>query len=70
MLLFVCLFVTSKGALDLLRGAQASTSMYPNMSGADETAAIDAWNTEHPYLFVMENDEGELFYQSSRPGTD
>lgn len=63
MLLFVCLYVTAKGSFDLLHGAQASATMYPNMSGADETAAIDAWNTDHPYLFVMENDDGQLFYR-------
>ncbi len=63
MLLFVCLFVTFHGAFDLLHVSPDSAAMYPDMSGADESAAIDQWNTQHPYLFVMANDTGERFYR-------
>ena len=63
MLLFVCLFVIGHGAYDLLHGAPESSQTGGAQSGIDSQAAIDLWNTEHPYLFEMQNDTGEKFYR-------
>ena len=64
MLLFVCLFVTLHGAFDLLHGVNgAGPALYPDMPGEEESAALEQWNTEHPYLFVMGSDTGERVYR-------
>jgi O-antigen ligase len=60
MLLFVCLFVTAQGALDLLRGVPEGG---PTLSTAEGGLDLDQWNLEHPYLFVMRNNAGETFYR-------
>ena len=62
-LLFVCLFVIEHGSYDLLHGAPASSQRAPGLSSAEANAAVDLWNTEHPYLFEMENDSGAKFYR-------
>ena len=63
MLFSVCLFVILHGAFDLLHVSQEGPAMYPDMTGAEESSAVDQWNIEHPYLLVMENDIGERFYR-------
>jgi hypothetical protein len=60
MLLFVCLFVIARGSIDLHRGVQESALVQP---GTTEVFNVDQWNADHPYLFVMENDQGELLYR-------
>jgi len=60
MLLFVCLFVIVHGSIDLLHGVPQSGAP---QQGAEESGDQTLWNTEHPYLFAMKNDSGELIYR-------
>lgn len=60
MLLFVCLFVTARGSIDLRHGLPEGAGVQPETA---EGVNDDAWNTEHPYLFAMRNDQGQLFYR-------
>jgi hypothetical protein len=60
MLLFVCLFVIAHGSLDLLRGLPESGL---GQSVATGSVDLKLWDTEHPYLYVREESEGELFYR-------
>ena len=59
LLLFVCLFVIARGYLDL-RHVVPLSAPQPE---ATEDAVLDEWNSEHPYLFAMNNDAGETFYR-------
>ena len=59
LLLFVCLFVIAHGYLDLRHVVPLSAPQ----SEATEDAVLDQWNSEHPYLFAMNNDAGETFYR-------
>lgn len=60
MLLFVCLFVIAHGCIDLRRVAPESRAIQAENS---ESIDEDVWNIEHPYLFAMKNDQGQLFYR-------
>lgn len=65
MLLFVCIFVIAHGYIDLRYGVPQSAAM---ASGTDESADLDSWNIEHPYLLAMSSDAGERFYRLRGPG--
>jgi hypothetical protein len=60
MLLFVCLFVITQGCVTLLHGV-------PEVSVHDmnshEAGPVPQENATIPYLLVMRNDAGELFYR-------
>jgi hypothetical protein len=60
MLLSICVFVIARGCIDLRHivpeGADAQ-------AGASESADVDQWNMEHPYLLAMSNDQGKLLYR-------
>ena len=60
MLLSICVFVIARGCIDLRHivpeGADAQ-------AGASESADVDQWNMEHPYLLAMRNDQDKLFYR-------
>jgi hypothetical protein len=60
MLLLVCLFVIAHGYIDLHQGIQQSA---PPQTGETETAGMDLWNIEHPYLLAMRSDAGEWIYR-------
>ena len=60
MLLFVCVFVIARGSADLLRGVPQGAAVRPGGSEIDDE---DVWNIDHPYLFVMKNDQGQMFYR-------
>jgi hypothetical protein len=53
MLLFVCLFVIARGYDDLRHGIP------------DRSVQItrEVWDEEHPYLFLMSNDQGDRIYR-------
>jgi hypothetical protein len=59
-LLFVCVFVIAQGYIDLTYGVPRSGYYQP---GTGQSADSKLWSIEHPYLFVMTNDAGELFYR-------
>jgi hypothetical protein len=63
MLLSVCLFVIARGSLDLYHGVPQSGQRAPDRTETEEDAAVDLWNTEHPYLLEMESDAGEKFFR-------
>ena len=58
MMLFVCLFVIAQGSIELQRGLPASTAL---QAGDIDAQAEEVDNS--PYLFVMMNDTGDLFYR-------
>jgi len=60
LLLFVCLFVTAQGYIDLIRGVSGSISILP---GVGPSFNPNLWNSEHPYLLAMGNDASEIFYR-------
>jgi O-antigen ligase len=60
MLLFVCLFVTAHGVFDLLHNAHEGD---PSFSGETGNLDVGLWNSEHPYVYAMASDSGELFYR-------
>jgi len=62
MLLFVCLFVIARGSFDLLHVNQESSQKSPDQTEAENDAAVDQWNKEHPYV-LMESDAKEKFYR-------
>ena len=61
MLLFVCLFVTVHGVIDLHYGVPDG-ALFASATDAPDVD-VAQWNTEHPYLFRMISDSGELFYR-------
>ena len=63
MLLAICLFVIARGSFDLIRGVPEGGQRASDRSEAEENQAVDQWNTDHPYLYEMENDAGEKFYR-------
>jgi hypothetical protein len=60
MLLFVCLFVSAHGALDLRQGVSRNVSLHPE---ATVSADQNLWEMQHPYLLTMRDDAGETFYR-------
>ena len=60
MLLFVCLFVIAHASIDLRRIVPEGAEV---QAGQSEQTGPDMWNLEHPYLFAMENDQGQEFYR-------
>jgi hypothetical protein len=58
-LLFVCVFVTAHGAMDLYRGVPEANPRQADLGDA----GVQAWNEEHPYLFAMRNDAGQWFFR-------
>ncbi len=59
-LLFVSLFVIAHGYFDLLHGVPRN--------GFDQAAVMqyatpNSWNSQHPYLLIMGNAQGELVYR-------
>ncbi len=65
MLIFVCVFVTAHGSLDLLHGVPQDAAPQP---GATESVGLNLWNVQHPYLLAMNSDSGERFYRLRGPG--
>jgi O-antigen ligase len=60
MLLLVCMFVITKGYIDLTREVSGSSTFRPGITGSSNPYL---WDMEHPYLFVMKNDIGEPIYR-------
>jgi hypothetical protein len=60
MLLIVCLFVIAHGYADLLRGMPETG---PVRVGVPMSAALSAWDIEHPYILVMTDGKGEWLYR-------
>jgi O-antigen ligase len=60
MLLFVCLFVIARGALDLRHIVPEAADLQVR---AAESVDEGKWNMEHPYLLAMSNDQGRLTYR-------
>jgi hypothetical protein len=60
MLLLVCMFVITKGYIDLMHGVSGNSAPQP---GVAESYNPYLWDMQHPYLFRMGNDKGEFFYR-------
>jgi hypothetical protein len=60
MMLFVCLFVIAHGAFDLAYGGPDGSRL---PSGNASIVLTDQWDMQHPYLFTMRDNTGELFYR-------
>ena len=70
MLLFVCLFVTVHGVVDLQRvGHSPPDAASPELADPDNESQASAglrqklWEIEHPYLFPMRDDNNNWFYR-------
>jgi hypothetical protein len=60
MLLFVCLFVIANGVIDIRHGLPAEG---PPVAPGTESADMNFWNYEHPYLLAMKDDMGNWTYR-------
>jgi hypothetical protein len=60
MLLLVCLFVITKGYLDMSRGVSGSSALQP---GITEKNNPELFDMEHPYLITEGSASGEVVYR-------
>jgi len=60
MLLVVCVFVIARGCIDLRELTPQGAEIQPGQSEREDP---DQWNIDHPYLFAMKNDQGQMFYR-------
>lgn len=60
MLFSVCLFVTVRGSIDLLRGIPASG---PPISAATGAFDKEGWNADHPYILAMTSGPNGWLYR-------
>lgn len=60
MLLFVCTFVTVRGAFDLFYGVPVTGPPRTLVSGQSD---MDIWNMEHPYITPQRSDAEEWIYR-------